>query len=234
MKNNEELKTIVSSLIDKLKEVPEGYDTTTYLLLGDAGYDAESFDDEDLMNIHSELFNEASSSGLNLDMSAHFGKFEGLPYDLDYIVKKTGSCNEDTLLKIKIMPSRSLESAEITVFDREENNMVVLTENITADSKEVVYSLPAASVEKIKDLLKDPSLMLDQEADGYVAESGIIVNDGANLDVELYIDGSVKHFSYYELETYRDHLGDYPQTRTVYEIYSFIEKEIRNSKPNNK
>ncbi len=233
MKSNDEIKTIVFSLIDKLKEVQEGYDTTTFLLLKDAGYDAESFDDGDLMDIHSELFNEAAESGLSLDMSAHDGKFEGLPYNLDYIVKKTGSSTEDTLLKIKIMPSRSLESVEITVYDREENNMIVLTENITADCKEVVYSLPAASVEKIKDLLKDPSLMLDQEADGYVAESGIIVNDGANLDVELYIDGRVKHFSYYELETYKDHLEDYPQTKTVYEIYSFIENEIRNRKPNN-
>ena len=38
--------------------------------------------------IHSALFEEADRNGIILDMSSHFGKLEGLPYVLDYIVRK--------------------------------------------------------------------------------------------------------------------------------------------------
>ena len=86
--NKEKEYTIASLLIETLKTKEDGFDTTTTMLLEEAGYDAEKLSDSELMGIHSLLFEEAPKEGLELDMSAHEDKLEGLPYVLDFIVRK--------------------------------------------------------------------------------------------------------------------------------------------------
>ena len=84
----ETLNEIVAVLIDHLKAAPDGYAVTTYLLLENAGYDARSFVFADLFEIHIALFEAAEEAGLILDMSKHLNKVEGLPFHLDFILRK--------------------------------------------------------------------------------------------------------------------------------------------------
>ena len=83
-----ENKQIVEDMMKILKELPEGTFITSYQLMTDAGYDVDTkTDDSILSDIHFALFEEAEKEGVVLDMSKHDGKFEGLPYVLDFEVK---------------------------------------------------------------------------------------------------------------------------------------------------
>ena len=70
MGNGEKEYSIVSLLLETLKAQKNGYKTSTFRLLEEAGYDAEKFSDSDLIGINSLLFEEAPKDGLELDMSA--------------------------------------------------------------------------------------------------------------------------------------------------------------------
>ena len=62
-------------------------DTDDDKTLKAVGYDMNDFEEFDLFDIHSALFKAARGNHITLDMSAHKNKVEGLPYNLDYIVK---------------------------------------------------------------------------------------------------------------------------------------------------
>ncbi|MGI5892463.1 MAG: hypothetical protein ACOX7H_07035, partial [Bacillota bacterium] len=53
-----------------------------------AGYNLEDFEFMDLFDVHFALFEAAEKAGLTLDMSAHENKVEGLPFNLDFILRK--------------------------------------------------------------------------------------------------------------------------------------------------
>jgi hypothetical protein len=53
-----------------------------------AGYDDNKLSEGDLLAIHGALFRAAKASNITLDMSAHEGMEEGLPYNLDFIVRR--------------------------------------------------------------------------------------------------------------------------------------------------
>ena len=79
---------IVSVLIDKLQKEPDGYNNSSARLLTAAGYDLKNFTGLDLLEIHFALFDEAEKAGLTLDMSSHDDKEEGMPYSLDFFLRK--------------------------------------------------------------------------------------------------------------------------------------------------
>ena len=83
--SKEELRQIAESLIDDLRECKDGTETTTGILARSNGYD--DMDMDDLMELHDVLFRTAKAHHITLDMSAHEGKIEGLPYNLDFVVK---------------------------------------------------------------------------------------------------------------------------------------------------
>lgn len=56
---DENTEVIVCELLSKLDSAPDGYTTTSYGLLKEAGFDADSFSEEMLTVIHSALFEEA-------------------------------------------------------------------------------------------------------------------------------------------------------------------------------
>lgn len=82
------LAVIIPALIEQLKASPDGYDITTAQLLRVVGYKPEEFEFTDLFDIHFSLFEAAEKAGLILDMSAHENKVEGLPFNLDFILRK--------------------------------------------------------------------------------------------------------------------------------------------------
>ena len=84
--SKEDLQYIVEDLIDELRECENGTAFDTVQLLKSAGYDISEFDHDDLYDIHFTLFRKAKENHITLDMSAHDGMVEGLPFHLDYIV----------------------------------------------------------------------------------------------------------------------------------------------------
>ena len=79
---------IVSVLIDFLKNAPDGYNNSSARLMMAAGYERKDFNGLDLLEIHFALLNAAEKAGLTLEMSLHDGKDEGMPYSLDYVLRK--------------------------------------------------------------------------------------------------------------------------------------------------
>lgn len=82
------LAEIIPVLIERLQAAPDGYDITTAQLMQVAGYSLEDFELMDLFDVHFALFEAAEKAGLTLDMSAHENKVEGLPFNLDFILRK--------------------------------------------------------------------------------------------------------------------------------------------------
>ncbi len=81
-----DLRHIAENQIEDLRECEDGTDITTWQLVKTAGYDMDEFDTFDLLEIHDALFRAAKTNHIILDMSAHDGKVEGLPFNLDFIV----------------------------------------------------------------------------------------------------------------------------------------------------
>lgn len=81
-----DLRHIAEGLIEDLREYEDGTDITTWQLVKSAGYDMDEFQTFDLIDIHDALFRAAKANHITLDMSAHEGKVEGLPFNLDFIV----------------------------------------------------------------------------------------------------------------------------------------------------
>ena len=81
-----EIRQIVESMIEELRECEDGTSATTRDLLTAQGYDADELGFSDAMAIHNALFRLAGRNHIKLDMSAHDGLVEGLPYNLDFIV----------------------------------------------------------------------------------------------------------------------------------------------------
>ena len=84
---DEALQQIAEDLVENLRECPDGYTNTTVALMRDAGYDLDEFDDMDLMRIDYLTRALARKNHIKLDDSAHKGKCEGLPFNLDFVVR---------------------------------------------------------------------------------------------------------------------------------------------------
>ena len=76
----------VDTLLEWLAGQKDGFSTTTSML---ARYVlGRKLSEDELLDLNSALFLKASEYGLELDNSHHAWKFEGLPYNLDFYVRK--------------------------------------------------------------------------------------------------------------------------------------------------
>ena len=82
---------IVKELIGKLKELPDGTRTTTARLLRDIGRGTGA-DSRALLDIHFALLKAAEKEGIALDGSGNDGKDLGLPYNLDFVIRRDDDC----------------------------------------------------------------------------------------------------------------------------------------------
>ncbi len=83
-------KEMISKMIQVLQELPEGTEITTFQLVRKAGFDISIYDAKTLFPLHFAIFDAAEKSGLKLDMTKHENKLEGLPFNLDFVVRHTG------------------------------------------------------------------------------------------------------------------------------------------------
>ena len=77
----EELQSIVSELVEELRELPDQTELSTRQLMDRAGYMDEELSNEDLMDIDYALRQAARKAHITLDGSKHDGLVEGLPGD---------------------------------------------------------------------------------------------------------------------------------------------------------
>lgn len=85
--SREEINNYANIIYEYILKQPDGYRTTTSRVIKRLGLNTDGFDDD--WNIHNELFNVTEKDGrIFLDMSEHDGMCEGLPMNLDYVVKK--------------------------------------------------------------------------------------------------------------------------------------------------
>lgn len=84
-----EIQHIAEDLFNSLRKYEDGTNITKSKLMLSAGYDPDEYDTFDLIRIHDALFDNAEANDIVLDMSAHNKKYEGLPFALDYAVKRS-------------------------------------------------------------------------------------------------------------------------------------------------
>lgn len=82
-----EIRYIAEDLVDELREMQDGTEITSWQLLKAGGYDPQELDFSELMDYHQYLLRIARANHITLDMSKHEGKVEGLPYNLDFVVR---------------------------------------------------------------------------------------------------------------------------------------------------
>lgn len=82
-----ELRYMAEDLVEELREMPDGTEITSWQLLKAGGYDPQELDFSELMDHHQYLFRIARANHITLDMSKHEVKVEGLPYNLDFVVR---------------------------------------------------------------------------------------------------------------------------------------------------
>ncbi len=82
-----ELRYMAEDLVEELREMPDGTEITSWQLLKVGGYDPQELDFSELIDYHQYLFRIARANHITLDMSKHEGKVEGLPYNLDFVVR---------------------------------------------------------------------------------------------------------------------------------------------------
>ena len=84
-----DMKTVLSQLVSLLDEYEDGEATTLIRMLEQLGYDTNEFDHLELMEILDSFIDEAlKRKGVILGAFAHRGKEVGMPYLLDFMIRK--------------------------------------------------------------------------------------------------------------------------------------------------
>lgn len=85
----QEIQNYATIIYEYLLKQPDGYRTTTSRVRRHLGIDTDEFHDD--WDIHNKLFEITEEKGvIELDMSEHEYKCEGLPFNLDYVVRRKG------------------------------------------------------------------------------------------------------------------------------------------------
>ena len=82
-----EVERIVEELVEELRELTDGTEITSRQLLERAGCDLKELSEDELFDCHEALCQAAEDARISLDMSKHEGIQEGLPWDLDFVVR---------------------------------------------------------------------------------------------------------------------------------------------------
>jgi len=79
---------VIECLIDELREMPEGTETTVYCLLEQCGFDAKQMEQNDEMfGIYDAVCKATRKAHITLDWSKYKDMVVGLPYNIPFVVK---------------------------------------------------------------------------------------------------------------------------------------------------
>ena len=85
----EETESLANRIAEELCTLPEGSETTSGRLLRKYGGMKEELSEEEMLAFHEALFRAAREKGLVLDTSRHEFRLEGLPWNLDFAVRRS-------------------------------------------------------------------------------------------------------------------------------------------------
>ena len=80
------IRRIADDMLRVALKLPDGSEETTVSLLKAAGYDPLCHEKE-LNELHNALFKAAKKADVDLDMRKHDGLLEGLPYNLEFVIR---------------------------------------------------------------------------------------------------------------------------------------------------
>ena len=83
---DKKLDQIAERIVKRLSEQEDGFNSTVAMMASSLCY--SDMEMEDLFVLNEKVFKIAGESGLTLNMSVHDGLFEGLPFNLDFTLKK--------------------------------------------------------------------------------------------------------------------------------------------------
>lgn len=79
---------IVETLIEELRELPDGTETTIGQLVTKCGYNMRQLElDDQMLAIYGDLLKAARKAHITLDWSAYKNMVVGLPYNIPFVVK---------------------------------------------------------------------------------------------------------------------------------------------------
>ncbi len=87
------IKRIAADMLEAALKLPDGSEATTVSLLKAAGYEPLCHE-KDLFDLHNTLFKAAKKAGVDFDMSKHDCLVEGLPYNLDFVIRYGAAMNK--------------------------------------------------------------------------------------------------------------------------------------------
>ena len=82
-----EIRELAEEMVEELRELPDGTEITSGQILKTSGIEPDELDDRDLFGFHEALFRAAKANHITLDMAKHDGLVEGLPWNLDFVVR---------------------------------------------------------------------------------------------------------------------------------------------------
>lgn len=90
--HREKIRRIADDMLQAALTLPDGSEETTISLLKAAGYEPLCHERE-LHELHNALFKAAKKADVDLDMRKHDGLEEGLPYNLDFVIRYGAAMN---------------------------------------------------------------------------------------------------------------------------------------------
>ena len=81
-----EIKELAKELVEVLKKMPDGTETSSGRLLFENGYEPDKMDLGDLFVFDRELRRAAKANKLILDSSMYDGMDVGLPFNIEFVV----------------------------------------------------------------------------------------------------------------------------------------------------
>ena len=85
--NKTEIDEIVRVLLKRIRELPDGTETSTAKLIWEIFNNPRDLRGA-LMEVHFALLDAAKKEGIDLDMSGHEDRAEGLPCNLDFVIRQ--------------------------------------------------------------------------------------------------------------------------------------------------
>ena len=84
--SDKKIDKIAEEMVNRLLKQENGFESSVGKLVDELGY--SNMEILDMMELNQKVFAQAEEQGLILDMSMHDGLEEGLPFNLDFVLKR--------------------------------------------------------------------------------------------------------------------------------------------------
>ena len=168
---------IISVFLERLKSLPAGTSKSTAELFLECFPGVPAPDFPDFCDLHYALPAQAEKAGLYLDDTHHFDKIEGLPYNLDFIVKPLKPVVSFDV--VRYSESKWPELTEELTIDLRKKSVSYVASDSTDREHPEIHKCTAIEWDEIADLVA--GCRFDQWEENYIEP----VLDGTTWKVDL-------------------------------------------------